>query len=96
MSTTIIPECPPLDLTRPLEEVLRDAHEAYSESTRDSDKASDTESHEYHSGAADAYRSMIMWLTGVDLIEKPCCTRDVDGLTVQAMHGADPDCRWRR
>ena len=25
--------------------------------------------------------------------ELPCCTREINGLTVQAMHGADPDCK---
>lgn len=27
--------------------------------------------------------------------QQPCCTRQVGGMTVQAMHGADPACRRR-
>ena len=70
MATTFIPECPELSTEIDTEKVLRSAYDAYASNVADMDKAGDPVDHEYYGGAADGYRSVIRWLTGVDLLEE--------------------------
>lgn len=68
MAHTIIPECPPLDTQKSDQELLDFTYANYQSSTRCADVAGELEAHEYHAGAADAYRAIILQLTGKDLI----------------------------
>lgn len=71
MATTLIPECPPVENNLSPEQCLEAAYEAYKTSMANVDKAGDMEAHEYNAGAADAYREMVIWLTGKDLLKLP-------------------------
>mgnify|MGYP003608721066 CR=1 FL=1 len=69
MSTTLIPALPSLSESVTSDEVLSLAYQGYAESTANMDKSGDIESHEYNAGAADAYREVIRWFTGTDMLE---------------------------
>ena len=64
------PGCPPLAPTSSLIHMLDRAYDLYKHCVANMDKAGDVETHEYWAGSADAYRAMILALTGVDMINE--------------------------
>lgn len=70
MARTYVPPCPPPEADVNPQEVLDTAYGLYASNVADMDKSGTVEDHNYYAGAADAYRAIILKMTGVDLIKE--------------------------